>query len=109
MAAQRQNPAYRPAKEKPRPGGAFLCKGRRVPKPPLHWAGLACGSDGASTLHRAAPEILIPGHNCGVIAERQRACEMDSVISAQCEILGKIARSSRECRVDPDEKQLALQ
>jgi hypothetical protein len=25
MAAQRQNPAYRPAKEKPRFGGAFLC------------------------------------------------------------------------------------
>ncbi len=25
MAAQRQNPAYRPAKEKPRSGGVFLC------------------------------------------------------------------------------------
>src|SRR5258708_3222113 len=32
MAAQRQNPAYRPAKEKPRSGGAFLLTGPPGPR-----------------------------------------------------------------------------
>ncbi len=65
--------------------------------------------DGASTARCGALEILIPGYERGVCAERERAREMDGVVSAQSELLSKLARLPRERNVDPDQKQLALQ
>jgi hypothetical protein len=65
--------------------------------------------DGTSTLRCGALEILIPGDERGVSAERERAREVDGVVSAQFVLLGKLARSPHERTVDPDQHQLTLQ
>src|SRR4051794_28038615 len=48
----RQNPAYRPATEKPRSGGAFLCLGERLTGPVLDGRGA-----GGRREHRRVPVV----------------------------------------------------
>jgi hypothetical protein len=70
--------------------------------------GLARWGHGVTALHRGALEILIPRYERGVLAERECACEMDGVVSAQREVLGQIARLPCELDIDPDKKELVL-
>jgi hypothetical protein len=49
-------------------------------------------SDRASTLRGGTFEIPVPGDERGVCAERERARKVDGVVSAESELLGKLAR-----------------
>ena len=75
-----------------------------------HWptgnSGRGCG--GAPAPGRGATELLVPGDDRGRVAERQRAGEMDRVVTAQAMLLRHVARRSRKRHVDADQEQLIL-
>lgn len=51
----------------------------------------ACRGDGAPVLRSGAFQIFVPGDERGGRPERKSACEVDGVISAQLELLGKLS------------------
>lgn len=65
-----------------------------------------CGCDAAPAGDRGACEIVVPRDHRGGRAERAR--EVNGVVPAELELLGKIAGSSCERLVDPDREELGL-
>lgn len=68
----------------------------------------ACRCDAAPAGQCGAAEIAVPRDHGGGCAERECAREMNGVVAAELELLGKIAGSSCEHLVDPDRDELGV-
>jgi hypothetical protein len=49
------------------------------------------------------------GEGWGRVAYRERSCEMDRIVAAQREPLGQLTGLVCELRIDPDQRQLAVE
>ena len=52
---------------------------------------------------------MIPAYESDDLTYSERACEVDRVVAAQLELLGELAGLACELRVDPDQRQFALE
>lgn len=73
------------------------------------WRPSACRGDGEAALRRATLEVVIPADESDLRPKGNGARQVDSVISAQLELLGKLPGLPCQWRVNPHQQQLILQ